>query len=232
MDCNTLKAPQFSLLNVTLAQRVQRAREAAGLNKSELARAVGVEPSAITQWENGSTKALEGVNLVRAAEALRVNPRWLATGKGPMALGESPNVEEIAQPASSLPLISWVSAGTRSEAFDPYAPGAYEALIDFDSVASKSAFCLRIRGNSMVRPDGTGFPDGCLVAVEPKRLAKSGDFVVVRFEDSDEATFKQFFIEGALKYLRPLNPTYPTAVVQPDAHIVGVVFEKRIVEKF
>lgn len=84
----------------------------------------------------------------------------------------------------------------------------------------------------MVRPDGTGFPNGCYIAVEPRRKPKSGDFVVVRFNDSDEAAFKQYFIEGGTQYLRPLNPTYPTLGVPPDAQMVGVVFEKRIVEKF
>lgn len=84
----------------------------------------------------------------------------------------------------------------------------------------------------MVRPDGTGFPSGCYIAVEPRRAPKSGDFVVVRFNDSDEAAFKQYFIEGGTQYLRPLNPTYPTLGVPPDAQMVGVVFEKRVIERF
>ncbi len=93
MDCNLLKASGFSVLNVTLAERVKKAREAAGLSKSELARLCGVSPSAVTQWESGETKTLEGENLVRAADALRVDALWLATGKGEehprlMRLGE------------------------------------------------------------------------------------------------------------------------------------------------
>lgn len=84
----------------------------------------------------------------------------------------------------------------------------------------------------MIRPDGSGFPNGCFIAVEPRRTPKSGDFVVVRFNDSDEAAFKQYFIEGGTQYLRPLNPTYPTLGVPSDAQMVGVVFEKRIIEKF
>lgn len=142
------------------------------------------------------------------------------------------NVDPAPPPGSRLPHISWVAAGNRGEANDPFAPGAAFDWIDFDSMASKSAFCLQVRGTSMVRPDGTGFPDGCFIAVEPRRQPKSGDFVVVRFNDTDEATFKQYFVEGLTKYLRPLNPTYPTLMVTPDAQMVGVVIEKRVIEKF
>ena len=84
----------------------------------------------------------------------------------------------------------------------------------------------------MVRPDGSGFPDGCLIAVEPRRAARSMDFVVVRFENTDEATFKQLVIDGPLKILKALNPAYQQMVMSPDAHISGVVFEKRIIEKY
>jgi SOS-response transcriptional repressor LexA len=142
------------------------------------------------------------------------------------------NVEEVPREKSRLPLISWVSAGLKDEANDPYAPGNAEAWIEFDSEASGSAFCLRVRGNSMVRPDGTGFPDGCVIAVEPKRRPRSGDFVVVRFNDSDEATFKQYWQDGPLKMLRPLNTDYPVLALGPDARLVGTVFEKRMIEKF
>jgi SOS-response transcriptional repressor LexA len=142
------------------------------------------------------------------------------------------NVVAHPQPRSRLPLISWVSAGLKDDANDPYAPGNAEDWVDFDSEASKSAFCLRVRGESMVRADGTGFPDGCIIAVEPRRKPKSGEFVVFRFNDSDEATFKQFWQDGPLKMLRPLNPTFPVIALGPDAQLVGTVFEKRMIERF
>ncbi len=84
----------------------------------------------------------------------------------------------------------------------------------------------------MVRPDGTGFPDGCLIAVEPKRRPKSGEFAVFRFSNTDEATFKQYISDGPLKLLKPLNPSYPNIVLGPDAQLVGTVFEMRIIERF
>jgi SOS-response transcriptional repressor LexA len=142
------------------------------------------------------------------------------------------NVEEAPPARARLPLISWVSAGLKDEANDPYAPGNAEAWIDFDSEASSSAFCLRVRGDSMVRPDGTGFPNGCLIAVEPKRKPKSGEPAVFRFGDTDEATFKIYMKDGPLRMLKPLNPQYPPIVLGADAQLVGTVFEMRIIQKY
>jgi SOS-response transcriptional repressor LexA len=197
---------------------------------AELERKTGVSASYLSQVKGGYREM--GDRVARTIEGkLHLGDGWMDVPRTAERQSDS-NVEPFREPRAKLPLISWVSAGGREEANDPYLPGAAEAWIEFDTLASKSAFCLRVRGISMVRPDGTGFPDGCLIAVEPARKPASGDFVVVRFNDDNEATFKQYFVEGRTKYLRPLNPSYPTLMVSPDAQMVGVVFEKRVIEKF
>lgn len=67
---------------LTLGERIKVARLRAGVTKSALAKAVGLSPSAVTQWENGDTKALKSASLLAAANVLKVNYDWLATGKG------------------------------------------------------------------------------------------------------------------------------------------------------
>lgn len=176
-----------------------------------------------------------GDKVARKLERLRpeLPPGWMDVARSSLStqVNFSTNVETFREARSLLPLISWVVAGTRAEANDPYPPGAAEAWIEFDTYMSKAAYCLRVRGTSMVRPDGTGFPEGCLIAIEPNRVAKSGDYVIVRFENDNEATFKQYFKEGDLHYLRPLNPTFPTQLMPPDGRVVGVVREWRIIGK-
>jgi SOS-response transcriptional repressor LexA len=55
---------------------------------------------------------------------------------------------------------------------------------------------------------------------------------VVRFQNSDEATFKRLVIDGPLKFLRALNPAYPTMNLTNDAHISGVVVEVNVRRRF
>lgn len=199
------------------------------MNQGDLAEAAGISQPSLSAIEAGDTSPdqVKFVTIWKIAGALGVSIDEItaeSTGSG--------NVETRPPSRSRLPLISWVSAGMRDHAFDPYSPGAAAEWIDFDAPSSKTAFCLRVRGDSMVRPDGTGFPDGCYIAVEPRRTPKSGEFVVFRFNDADEATFKQYVTDGPLKLLKPLNPAYPTITLGPDASLVGTVFEKRIIERF
>lgn len=78
----------------TFGDRLQRAldqinrdRVAAGrdqVKKAHLAKACGVAPAAVTQWISGQTKGMKPENLFAAADFLGIEPRWLATGEGPM----------------------------------------------------------------------------------------------------------------------------------------------------
>lgn len=52
--------------------------------QAALARACSVQPPSVSDWLSGKSKTLEGSNLINAAKCLKVNPEWLATGKGPM----------------------------------------------------------------------------------------------------------------------------------------------------
>ena len=68
----------------TLAERIKEcADETPDFTKRALAKFVGISPASVGQWFDGRTKNLEGANLLRAAEFLRVNPLWLAEGRGP-----------------------------------------------------------------------------------------------------------------------------------------------------
>lgn len=62
------------------ARRIKQRREALGMSVAGLARACGIRPPSIHNWEGGRTKAIEGQNLVAAARALGVSPEWILTG--------------------------------------------------------------------------------------------------------------------------------------------------------
>ena len=91
-----LGAPKYTcqgipnLFNVRLAfmenwnERLTKARLARGLNKSELARGVGVSNPTVTDWESGEIKKLEAENLLKICELLCISTRWLMLGRGEM----------------------------------------------------------------------------------------------------------------------------------------------------
>lgn len=69
----------------TLAERINVALKGPPeVTQKALADACGIQPPSVSEWLSGRTKNMEGSNLLAAAKFLRVNPDWLATGKGEM----------------------------------------------------------------------------------------------------------------------------------------------------
>ncbi len=71
-------------IQAPLAERLRIAMIEAGMTQKQLADAVGVKPPSIHGWLSSKAKFLRGENLLKAAKALNVSEKWLATGTGLM----------------------------------------------------------------------------------------------------------------------------------------------------
>lgn len=77
----------------TFPARLTYARERAGITKAALAKAVGVDPPAITRHEQGErAQGIEAATVIRLARALGVPVGWLAADEG--QLGPAPIFHE------------------------------------------------------------------------------------------------------------------------------------------
>jgi SOS-response transcriptional repressor LexA len=207
-----------------IPKRVIEAREARGWKTSELARQAKLSQPTVWALENGETKEVKHSTLQKIAAA---------TGKHVSYFTGEPDQNTLSNVnLRNVPLVSWVQAGKKNSVTDPYQPGAAEEWEETSVVVSEGAFALRVRGDSMVAPDGTGFPEGAIIIVDPGIEARNGDYVVVRFNNSDEATFKRLVVDGPLKMLKPLNPSYPVIPVTEDARLAGVVVEVNLRKRF
>ncbi|MDX8384839.1 MAG: S24 family peptidase, partial [Ghiorsea sp.] len=110
------------------------------------------------------------------------------------------------------------------EAIDNFEPDDAEKWIAIVGNIGDNAFALRIEGDSM-QPE---FRAGEYVAVDPSREVRNGSFVVAKLKDTNEATFKQFFVDAGRTYLKPLNSAYPIMDVTDNESflICGVVIQK------
>lgn len=79
-----LKSVSFKLAKMSIQERISQAIKQSGQTKSAIAKACGVNPSAVTQWLNGDTKAPTAERLLKLARATRVSYTWLVDGKGGM----------------------------------------------------------------------------------------------------------------------------------------------------
>lgn len=193
----------------TLAERIKSERTALKLTQSELGDRIGVGKSSVSQWENGFAKKIDGVNMVKAAKALGVNPDWLATGKGlkykaPLFQSnahESPNLGEF----SFVPVVGSAQLGDNGHWSDlEYPAGHGDGYIRYPT-KDPNAYALRCHGDSM-KPR---IKHGEFVIVEPNSAPQNGDEVLVRTND-DRVMVKTFLYkrEGRV-HLISINEAHP-----------------------
>ena len=103
---STLAASPFIIrimekANETLAERMRRSREEAGLTQHQLAQKAGISAAAIGLIETGDTRAVKSENAFPLARALNKNPEWLATGRGPESAHTSVETAIVALPVTA-----------------------------------------------------------------------------------------------------------------------------------
>ncbi len=211
-----------------------------------LAKELGITPQSVYEWVREG-KPPDRKRMKEIARVLEVSPAWLEFGDGPdLVLSEptrkDPNVatstlhsarkgeeglEETHLILKDFPLISWVQAGEWSEIVDNFQPGDAEMWVPFGIPRKDmpNAFCLRVRGDSMI-PE---FADGDIILVDPHRQPENGSFVIAKLLDTQEATFKKYVVDAGNVSLLPLNfPKYePIRLNGRKALIVGVVVGKQ-----
>ncbi|WP_443690390.1 LexA family protein [Pseudomonas sp.] len=218
-------------------ERIAKAVAASGKKKVQIAKDCGVSASAVTQWLSGESKSLKPESIYALAAATGFRAEWLAMGNGPemdeqpkRAEREDSNIELALQPTRSFsyPEISWVQAGSATEAIELSNIAACPRHTS-DVWAGENGFWLRVVGASMTSPaGGNSFPEGFLILIAPDTEPHHGQYVVARMIDTNEATFKQLVRDAGELYLKPLNPAFPMKAVDDAWEIVGTVVDGKM----
>lgn len=210
---------------VSIGQRISKLMLDMDVSNAKLARMIGVSRPTIGNWIEGKS-APTGENLTNLANALKVDPNWLMSGKESQARFDN-NVDisqKIPFDGRPIPVISWVAAGS----FGPIATVLKDAEVDEYlppiRECGKNGYGLVVTGISM----SPKFEPEDRIYVNPDFQVsdlKTGDLVIVSCTGDNEATFKQLIIEGTTKYLKPLNPKWDEQIIKltEDCRLVGKV---------
>ncbi|MBO9679538.1 MAG: helix-turn-helix transcriptional regulator [Acidovorax sp.] len=87
---------------MTYGARLKQALAQSGKSRKDLAAAMGITVQAVGDVINGKTRAFTAENNARAADFLRANPFWLATGDGTPTVPPSPSVAAPPEVSSSM----------------------------------------------------------------------------------------------------------------------------------
>lgn len=172
----------LSRMDESFGERVKRLRVKAGLSPQQFADKVGVSRPTIVMWENGQSFSAEAKNLVRAAEVLGVDPKYLQFGGVIGAASEPPELY-AAQLATrpgvlrEIPIIGFAIATPDQDGYftdSEYPIGGNDGTVLWPT-KDPNAYALRVKGDSMqprIRP-------GELIIVEPNTLTHLMDDVLV-----------------------------------------------------
>lgn len=200
-----------------------------GLTQDKLAEALGKTQGAIGHWLNGRREpSIEDIAAIMKVLGLK---ELVLNADGSVNYPEDA-LANVANPrphieARRFPLISWVSAGSWTEAVEPYQLQEIEVWPETTAAASEKSFWLEVRGDSMTSPTGLSIPEGMHILVDPSIEATSGRLVVAKLDSENEATFKKYIVDTGQKYLKPLNPNYHMIPIDGNCRIIGVVIEAK-----
>jgi phage repressor protein C with HTH and peptisase S24 domain len=179
----------------TFANRLKALRDAEGLTQDAMAKRLGVSRGALANWEVGGEIAND--NLRRISEQFDATMDWLIAGRGrpPASLG-NPVLDDATKRADidrlgtlsnatisgqnaagwkEIPIYGQAVAGENGE-FLMNGSILFTALAPPSVVAISEAYGVRVSGISME----PRYYDGEVVFVDPSRIARAGDFVVVQ----------------------------------------------------
>jgi len=202
----------------TVGKRIYTRRKELKLTQTAVAAMIGVSSASLTYWERDEIEP-KNKNLAALARALNCAPDYLLFGA---TFGGDVSFVTI---NARVPLIKWEKLSTYTEGAVMDQGGEAEDWIYCPIQCSSSTFALRVRGDSMESPSSgkKSYTEGMVIFVNPLAELKSGARVIARRMDSDEATFKEYFEDDGKKYLKPINPQYPTTEIGEETKIIGVV---------
>lgn len=101
--------------------------------------------------------------------------------------------------------------------------------LESDAAITGTAFWLRIEDESMTAPSGISIPEGTYVLFDTGRTAMNGNLIAVQVGKDKVVTFKKIIFDGSKKYLKALNPIWPTILeFSSNFRIIGVAVETKM----
>ncbi|NMX64519.1 Cro/Cl family transcriptional regulator [Pseudomonas sp. WS 5059] len=208
---------------IALVKANMKARQ---VTQNQLATRLGMSQGGVAHWlGKRRVPSLDDMN--RVLEELGLG--YLEAALVIREKGEAPADEAAPavqyNPYFRYPVRDWKQPGRVHESRPAYGPARFEAS-DYD--ADGEAFWLQVSGDAMTAPSGPSIAEGMMILVDPALAAEPGKLVVAQWAGSSQATFRKLIEESGQRYLMPLNPTYPKALLTDDCQIIGVVVQATV----
>lgn len=199
---------------MNIGDKIKRARENAGLRQKELANLVGITgkgdgQGVISNYENSRREPSLAV-LTRIAGVVGLTLTEL------LNYGDDPEIKPNMNVIGKIPLVRWpdITKGNTQQYAKEWLPCPVRC--------GKLTYATTVRDDTMQATRGTrSYPLGTIIYIDPGQTPKAGDAVIEQSADAPP-TFKILKLDGAQRYLMPLNEQYNARVMSADDRILGV----------
>jgi SOS-response transcriptional repressor LexA len=189
------------------------------ISESELARRTGVGQPVVHRIASGETDNPKVATLSPIANFFAVSISQLI-GDEPLPENRLPGTFNPGTHGwMQVPLLSWEQLLNWPNLTD-HKP---TQSISTDMHLSENAYALKVRDNTME----PRFPEGILIIIDPAVQPENRDFVIAHIEGQKLPTFKQYFLDGNIGYLKPLNLDFQATPLDKKHRLLGVVVQSR-----
>mgnify|MGYP000147263161 CR=1 FL=1 len=207
-----------------LGKRVKGLRKEQGWTQLDLSKKTNLSRGRIAQIETNPLAEVKGDTLVSLAKAFGYSTEQLLSDDK-LGLLAGLKLQPITKKA---PIISWASLAKLVE-------GTFRMDQSYQWVGcphdiSDNSFALEVQNDVMTRSNGRSYPMGALIFVDPSKKPKTGDRVIAIDKDTMESVFREYVVDGGVKYLKPLNTAYPIQQFNDNTHVIGVIVGSYIAE--
>ncbi|GEM_PF-3287113 len=188
----------------------------------------GMKPTPKPKAMAALINAFGNLSTQEAQKLMDYSYRRVLGDYAPQFMGKQIEVGSPSPPsANEIPILSWAGAVQVPKVKNLPDLKGIEDWIPADP-KGKRLFALRIK-DSCMEPE---FRQSEIITIDPDAKWKSGDFIVLRLNNDEEAIFKQINIHNDKTILHSLNRFYPDIkLIKKDfvkrATIIGKVIESK-----
>lgn len=193
------------------SKNLQRLRRIKNISMTELAQAIDVSQSTISDWENGKKMPRSG-SIQKIADFFEVQKTELLMN----TFDTLPDNIYLADKFVQIPILGTISCGEpilATENIDGYRKEIVDGL------PSGELFYLRTKGDSMVPT----IPENSHVLIKRQPEVEDGEIAAVIVNGDDEATLKRVKHQNGMIMLLADNSKYAPIIITSDtpARIIG-----------
>lgn len=208
---NTQPAAEHDLLIFNLRKLMQKA----GLNEADLSRKTHIPQATLHKILSGKTEDPRASTLKTLSDFFGVSIDELLTGNF------SDNNKAVIT-ARSIPVISWKDCVQAKAFIKNLTPASWDSWMVSEFI-SENSYALSTKPSLSPR-----FPKNTILFIDADSKPQDGDYVVVLFPKTEEATLREFSMDGPTQLLLPINPNSEAVKMNNNIKILGVLIKSSV----